>query len=143
MITKEIKIFGLNRIAAEQSKLRIILLILLGAFFAQASCSAFAQNRKIKLNETFTLQPGEAAETEDARLKVQLKEVGREISESGEVEYVKLQIRFEKSEQSLVIREENSAAKVVGDFLIELIDAESFGKTNCRLKISRGNFWIS
>ena len=135
---------GVSRIAKQNKLLLVPLaLLLVGLLFGQTNCSTVVRIRKIKLNETFTLQPGETVETEDSRLKVRLKEVGRSISESGEVEYVELQIRFEKSEQSLIIREGDSAAAIVGDFLFELINADSFGKTNCRLKISRkGQFGV-
>ena len=131
---------AVSRIAKENKPQFVPLaLLLFGLLFGQANCSTFAQTGKIKLNETFTMQPEETVETEDARLKVRLIEIGREIAESGEVEYVKLQVRFEKSEQSLTMREGNPNAQAVGDFLIELIDADSFGKAGCQLKISRKN----
>ena len=125
---------------AEQSSLPVVPLVLLlaGLLFGQANCSAFAQKtEKIKLNETFTLQTGEKVETEDARLKVQLKEVGRNISEGGEVEYVRLFVRTEKSARTITVSEKENSKIEIGDFIIELINAESFGKTNCELKISR------
>lgn len=113
---------------------RWLVLLLL---FGQANCFVFAQTRKVKLGETFTLQTGETAETEGAKLKVRLSGVGREISESGEVEYVELQVRLNKSERLIVISERKNRAAVVGNFIIKLVNAESFGEAHCRLKISR------
>jgi len=111
----------------------LILILLLG----QANCAAFAQTKKVKFGETFTLKTNEAVETEDGKLKVQSKGAGRTISESGEFEYVELQVWFNKSEQRIEISERGAGTKTVGDYVIELVDAESFGETNCQLKISR------
>lgn len=105
----------------------------------QISSLAFVQNKKIKLAEPFILQTGETAETENTKLKITLISVGRTISESGEVEYVELKIRLNNSEQTLQISEKGNRKKVVGDYVIKLINAESFGKTNCELEVSRKN----
>lgn len=99
----------------------------------------FAQNKKVKLGETFILNPDETAETEDGKLKVRLKGVGRTISESGETEYAEFQVWLNKQEQNITISERGNSRKTVGNFVIELINAESFGKTNCELKISHKN----
>ena len=103
----------------------------------QIASFAFIQNRIIKLDEPFILQTGETAEVENTKLKINLKGVGRTISESGEVEYAELKIRLNKSEQTLQISEKGNRKKVIGGYVIKLINAESFGKTNCELKISR------
>ncbi len=103
----------------------------------QADCFMSAQNRKVKLDETFTLQPDELIETEDAKLKIRLKGVGRTISESGESEYVELQVRLNKSERLIVISERSNGTETIGDYVIKLVNAESFGKAHCQLKISR------
>jgi len=100
-------------------------------FAGQMNCLAFSQNKKIKLGESFVLQTGETAETENGKLKISLKGVGRTISESGEVEYAELQIRLNKTEQTITISERGDAKKIVGDYVIKLVNAESFGKTNC------------
>ncbi len=116
----------------------IHLWLILTLIVGQANCFMLAQNRKVKFGETFTLQLDEMVETEDAKLKIRLKDVGREISASDEVEYVELQVRLNKSEQLIVIRERTEGTKTVGDFVIELINAESFGDNHyCQLKISR------
>ena len=111
----------------------LVLLLLIG----QANCLVFAQTRKVKFEETFTLRRDETAETEDAKLKVRLSGIGREISESGEVEYVKLQVRLNKSERLITISERKNRTAIVGNFIIKLVNAESFGETNGQLKISR------
>lgn len=110
----------------------LILLCLAG----QGNCFISAQNRKIKFRETFALQPDETAETEDAKLRVRLKGVGRTISEGGEVEYVELLVNWNKSERLIVISERTKGTAVVGNYLIKLIDAESFGKAHCQMQIS-------
>ena len=111
----------------------LVLLLLIG----QANCLVFAQTRKVKFEETFTLRRDETAETENAKLKIRLSGIGREISESGEVEYVELQVRLSKSERLITIRERKNRTAVIGNFIIKLVNAESFGETNCQLKISR------
>lgn len=121
------KIFSIHR--------WLVLLLIIG----QANYLVHAQTGKIKLNEIFTLQRDESAETEDAKLRISLLSVGRTISESGEVEYVKLQVRLNKSERLITISEGGNRTAIAGNFVIKLINAESFGKTNCRLKISRKN----
>lgn len=105
----------------------------------QANYFVLAQSRRIKLDEIFVLQSGESAETGDAKLKIRLSTVGREISESGEVEYIELQVRFNKSERLLTISERKNRTAIVGNFTIRLVNAESFGKTHCQLKVSRKN----
>lgn len=105
----------------------------------QINSFAFIQNKKIKFDESFILQTGETAETENTKLKINLKSVGRTISQSGEVEYVELKIRLNNSEQFLQISEKGNRKKVIGNYVIKLINAESFGKTNCELKVSRKN----
>lgn len=57
----------------------IILMLLIG----NASCSAFAQTREVRFDETFTLRPDETVKTKDGKLKVRLKGVGRTISEAA------------------------------------------------------------
>lgn len=106
---------------------------------SQLNCFSLAQTRKVKFDETFILRADETAETEDAELKIRLSGVGREISEGGEVEYVELTVRLNKSERQLTLNERKNRSSVVGNFIIELINAESFGERNCRLKISRRN----
>lgn len=115
----------------------ISLWLVLTLFAAHTNCLPFEQNRKIKLNETFTMKSGETVETGDGKLKVRLKGVGRTISESGEVEYIELQVWSSKSEQSITISERTNGTKTVGNFVIKLVNAESFGKAHCQLKISR------
>lgn len=118
----------------------LIYLSLISVLLAgQMNSLAFIQNKKIKLDEVFILQPGETAEIENTKLKITLKSVGRTISESGEAEYAELKIWLNKSEQTLHISEKGNRKKVIGDYVIELINAESFGKTNCELEISRKN----
>lgn len=113
--------------------LSLLLILLTG----HLNCALFAQAGKVKFGETFTLKPDEAAETEDGKLKVELKGVGRTISESGETEYVELKVWFNKSEQTIIISERGKASENVGDYIIKLVNAESFGKAHCQLKISR------
>ena len=69
--------------------------------------------------------------------KIQLKGIGRTISESGETEYAELKVWLNKSERTITISERGNASKNVGRYIIKLINAESFGKRHCRLKISR------
>lgn len=76
----------------------ISLWFILTLLAGQANCALIAQNRKVKFNEIFTLQPDEIVETEDGKLKVRLKTVGRTISESGEVEYVELQVQWSNTQ---------------------------------------------
>lgn len=111
-------------------------LVLLLLLVSQANYSVFAQNRKVKLGEIFTLYSGESAETEDAKLKILSASVGRTISEDGEAVFVKVRANLNKSERLLTFGRGEQTA-VVGNFIIHIIDAESFGKTYCRLKISR------
>lgn len=111
--------------------------LVLSLLVAQANYPVFAQTRQVKFDETFTLRPGETVETLNAKLKVRLSGVGRAISESGEVEYAELQVRFNKSERLITISERKKRTATVGNFVIELVNAESFGKASCRLKISR------
>lgn len=110
--------------------------LVLALLVSQANCFVLAQTRKIKLDEIFTLRSGETAETSDAKLKIRLS-VGRLIAESGEVEYVELQIRTHGKEQKIVISEKGKRTKNVGGYIISLVNAESFGEANCRLKVSR------
>lgn len=114
-------------------RLPVVLLLLI----IQGGSFAFVQNGKIKFDEVFTLRKGETAETEDAQLKIRLLSVGRSIAESGEIEYVELQVETRRSERNIVISEKGNRARKVGIYTIELVDAESFGDTNCRLKVSR------
>lgn len=79
----------------------LILILLIG----QANCAAFTQTKKVKFGKAFTLKTNEAVETEDGKLKVRSKGAGRTISESGEVEYVELQVWLNKSEQTIKISE--------------------------------------
>lgn len=118
----------------------LIYLSIISVFLAgQINFLAFVQNKKINLGESFVLQTGETAEIENTKLKITLKSVGRTISEGGEVEYVELKIRLNKSEQTLQISEKGNGKKVIGNYVIKLINAESFGKTNCELEVSRKN----
>lgn len=96
-----------------------------------------AQTRKVKLNETFILQTNETVQTEDGKLTIRLKGVGRTISESGETEYAEFQVWLNKKEQNITISESGDSKKTVGNFVIELVNADSFGKKNCELKITR------
>ena len=67
----------------------------------QANCAVFSQNDgKVKFNEAFTLRPDERVRSDDGKLRVRLKGVGRTISEGGEVEYVELQVWHNKSNGS-------------------------------------------
>ncbi|HQU82484.1 MAG TPA: hypothetical protein PKY59_05140 [Pyrinomonadaceae bacterium] len=113
--------------------LQFILMLLV----IQTVSFAFVQNGKVKFDEVFTLRKGETAETEDAQLKIRLLSVGRSIAESGEIEYVELQVKTRRSERNIVISEKGNRERKVGIYTIELVDAESFGDTNCRLKVSR------
>lgn len=114
-------------------RLPVVLLL----FIIQGGSFTFAQSLKIKFNEVFTLRKGETAETKDSRLRIRLLSIGRSIAESGEVEYVELQVRTQRSERNIVISEKGNSARKVGIYTIELVNAESFGDTNCRLKVSR------
>ena len=111
-------------------------------FSAGQSClisanKMFSQNKKVKFSEIFTLKPDETAETEDEKLKVKLKSVGRTISESGETEYAELEIRLNNSERKLQISERRKKNSVkAGNYIIKLINAESFGNVNCELQIT-------
>ena len=108
----------------------------LSLLVAQANYSVFAQTKRVKLGETFTLHSGETAEAEVGKLTIRAS-VGRTISESGEVVFVKLRVRLNKSERLITISERKNRTATVGNFIIKLVAAESFGKTYCRLKISR------
>src|SRR5688572_18636209 len=99
----------------------LISILLIG----QANCSAFAQTRKVKFGETFTLKLDETVETEDGKFKVQLKGVGRTISGSGEVEYAELRVWFNKLGQLITISERKNASKIVGNYIVKLVNAES------------------
>lgn len=113
------------------------LAVILGCAITLTDRDASSQIRKVNLNENFRIQPGETVQAENGKLKIRLKGVGRTISESGETEYVELQIQLNKSEQIVVISERGNPAKAVGSYVIKLINAESFGKTSCELKIFR------
>lgn len=115
----------------------INLWLVITLFAGQINCAMFMQSKMVKFDEAFVLQPKETAETEDGKLKVTLKGVGRTISESGETEYAELKILLNKQEQNITISERGNSKKAVGRFTIELLNAESFGKTNCELKITR------
>ena len=116
----------------------ITISIILSAFFGQA-CSVFTQNRQVKFNEAFNLKPKETVKTEDKKLEITLKGVGRTISESGEAEYAELQIKVNNKTQELTINERENSTATVGNYIIKLINAESFGQTHCQLEISRKN----
>ena len=111
--------------------------LVLALFISQMYCSIFGQTGKVKFDEAFTLRSGETVETEDAKLSIRLKGVGRTISESGEVEYVELQVTLNKSERRINISESKNQTAVIGNFIIKLINADSFGEANCELKVSR------
>ena len=113
------------------------LFLILSLFAGQMNCSAFAQNRTVKFDESFVMRPKETVVTEDKQVKITMNGVGRKISESGEVEYVELEINLNNSSQTLIISERENRSKSVGKYIIELINAESFGKAHCELKISR------
>ena len=115
----------------------IVLCLVLTLFAGQAVCLPFEQTGKIELNKIFTLQSGETVETKDGKLRVKLKSVGRTISESGETEYIELTVWVGKSERIITLDERGGASKIVGNYFIKLINAESFGKTHCQLKILR------
>lgn len=110
--------------------------LVLSLLVSQANYPVFAQTKRVKLGETFTLRSGETAETEDAKLTIRAS-VGRTISESGEVVFVKLQVRLNKSKRLITISERKNRTATVGNFIIKLVAADSFGETNCQLKISR------
>jgi len=114
-------------------RLPVVLLLLI----IQGGSFTFAQSLKVKFDEVFTLRKGETAETEDAQLNIRLLSVGRSIAESDEIEYVELQVKTRRSERNIVISEKGNRDRKVGIYTIELVDAESFGNTNCRLKVSR------
>lgn len=103
-----------------------------------ANCWLLPQGVKVKFDRTFTLEPTDSVRTEDRKLKLELKEVGREISESGEVVYVELKVQTDNAEKLIKLRFGKDAAHTVGNYIIKLISAESFGKkTYCQLQISR------
>ena len=120
------------------SKLFLVQLFLILSLFAgQMDCSVFAQNRTVKFDESFKMRSKETVVSEDKQLKITLSGVKRKISESGEVEYVELEINLNKSSQTLIINERRNRSASVGKYIIELINAESFGETYCELRISR------
>lgn len=114
-------------------RLPVVLLL----FIIQGGSFTFAQSLKVKFDEVFMLRTGETAETKDSRLRIRLLSIGRSIAESGEVEYVELQVKTRRSERNIVISEKGNRERKVGIYTIELVNAESFGDTNCRLKVSR------
>lgn len=105
--------------------------------FAPITCLQSSQPLQIKFARPFILQTGEQAKTRDGKLRIRLKGVGRKISESGEAEYIELQIRLDSSEQFIKISERGNRLRTIGKYAIELINAESFGRAHCELRISR------
>lgn len=112
--------------------LSLVLLV----FAGQLNCSVFEQSKRVKSGEDFTLYPDETALTEDKKLKISLKGVGRKISESGETEYAEFTTVFNGSKQTFIINERGAMEKIIGGYIIKLINAESFGNQHCVLKIS-------
>jgi hypothetical protein len=103
-----------------------------------ANCMSFLRDKKVRFGETFTLKRNETAMSKDGKLKVKLNGVGRTISESGEFVYVQLQVNLNTTKRKITFSKTGKKGAVtVGDYIIQLVSAESFGETYCKLKILR------
>jgi len=96
-----------------------------------------ADGREVAIGERFKLSRDEKASVKDTALTVQLKSVRRTWYVDGKGETVDADIIFtlDKKEQREWV---GIGEKVtIGDYVVELWGADSFGKTSCELIVTR------